>query len=90
MKSTKVPKGWEDLFAALTGLTDRFCDEHLDHEYADLARYAIAASDAQGRPSNATVPIGLFAIEVRHRIPTYSKTIPRAVGGWGTAVLKTI
>jgi Domain of unknown function (DUF6398) len=42
-KSTKVPKGWEELFAALTGLTDQFCDEHLDHEYANLARYAIAA-----------------------------------------------
>ena len=42
-KSTKVPKGSEELYAALTGLTDRFCEEHLDHEYADLARYAIAA-----------------------------------------------
>jgi hypothetical protein len=42
-KSGKVPKGWEGLLAALTGLTDRFCDEHLGREYADLARYAIAA-----------------------------------------------
>lgn len=53
MKSTKVPRGWEDLFAALTGLTDRFCDEHLDHEYADLARYAIAAL-CRKRPSPLT------------------------------------
>jgi len=49
-KSTKVPKGWEDLFAALTGLTDRFCDEHLNREYADMARYAIAAL-CRKRPS---------------------------------------
>jgi hypothetical protein len=39
----KVPKGSESLYAALTGLTDRFCKEHLDREYAELARYAIAA-----------------------------------------------
>jgi hypothetical protein len=42
-KSTKVPKGSEAFYAALTGVTDRFCDEHLNREYAELARYAIAA-----------------------------------------------
>jgi hypothetical protein len=42
-QSTKIPKGCEGIFAALTGLTDRFCDEHLNREYADMARYAIAA-----------------------------------------------
>ena len=49
-KSTKVPKGWEEFYAALTGMTDRFCAEHLDHEYAELARYAIAAL-CRKRPS---------------------------------------
>ena len=49
-KSTKVPKGWEESFAALTGLTDRFCDEHLDREYANMARYAIAGL-CRKRPS---------------------------------------
>ena len=52
-KSIKVPKGWEGLFGALTGLTDRFCDDHLDHEYAELARYAIAAL-CRKRPSPLT------------------------------------
>lgn len=52
-KSVKIPKGWEDLYAALTGLTDRFCEEHLNHEYADLARYAIAAL-CRKRPSPLT------------------------------------
>ena len=42
-KSVKIPKGWEDLYAALTTLTDRFCEEYLDQEYAHLARCAIAA-----------------------------------------------
>jgi len=42
-KSVKIPKGWEDLYAALTTLTDRFCEEYLDQEYAHLVRCAIAA-----------------------------------------------
>ncbi len=49
-KSLKVPKGWEDYFAGMTAITDRFCAEHLDSEYADLARYAIAAL-CRKRPS---------------------------------------
>jgi hypothetical protein len=53
VKSTKVPKGWEEFYAALTEMTDRFCVEHLDHEYAELARYAIAAL-CRKRPSPLT------------------------------------
>lgn len=49
-KSMKVPKGWEDSFAALTALTDRFCDEHLTAEYPELARYGIAGL-CRKRPS---------------------------------------
>src|SRR4051794_25556351 len=49
-KSTKVPKGWEGFYAALTGMTDRFCAERLDGEYAELTRYAIAAL-CRKRPS---------------------------------------
>jgi hypothetical protein len=52
-KSTRIPKDWEGLFGALAVLTDRFCDEHLDHEYAELARYAIAAL-CRKRPSPLT------------------------------------
>lgn len=39
--STKVPKGLEEIHAALTDLTDRFCAEHLNQEYAELAHKAI-------------------------------------------------
>jgi hypothetical protein len=49
-KSLKVPKGWEDYFAGMTAVTDKFCAEHLDGEYADLARHAIAAL-CRKRPS---------------------------------------
>ena len=51
-KSMKVPKGWEDSFAALTALTDLFCDEHLTAEYAELARYGVDGFivDARGLP----------------------------------------
>ncbi len=49
-KSAKVPKGWEAFYAGLTGMTDRFCTEHLNDEYADLARSAIAAL-CRKRPS---------------------------------------
>jgi hypothetical protein len=52
-KSAKVPKGWEDVYALLTRLTDQFCEEYLDQEYADLARYAIAAL-CRKRPSPLT------------------------------------
>ncbi len=53
VKSIKVPKGWEEFYAALAEMTDRFCAEHLDHEYAELARYAVAAL-CRKRPSPLT------------------------------------
>lgn len=49
-KSAKVPKGWEAFYAGMTGMTDRFCAEHPNDEYADLARSAIAAL-CRKRPS---------------------------------------
>ncbi len=49
-KSTKIPKGFEERYAELADLTDRFCEEHLMPEYAELARYAIAAL-CRKRPS---------------------------------------
>lgn len=52
-KTIKVPKGWERPFGALIALTDGFCDKHLNHEYAELARYAIAAL-CRKRPSPLT------------------------------------
>ena len=49
-RSISVPKGWEEYYRTLTGLTDAFCREHLNGEYAELARYAIAAL-CRKRPS---------------------------------------
>lgn len=49
-KSLKVPKGLEETYTKLTAMTDRFCREHLNEEYAELARYAIAAL-CRKRPS---------------------------------------
>lgn len=49
-KSTKIPKGWEEFYANMTAMTDRFCQEHLNQEYGQLARYAIAAL-CRKRPS---------------------------------------
>jgi hypothetical protein len=42
-RSTTVPKEQQETFATLTAMTDRCCEEYLNSEYADLARYAIAA-----------------------------------------------
>ena len=48
--STKVPKSMEPVFAELTAITDAFCAAHLDAEYAELARSALAAL-CRKRPS---------------------------------------
>jgi hypothetical protein len=50
LKPIKIPKGWEEIYAALTALTDECCAKHLNPEYAELARLAIAAL-CRKRPS---------------------------------------
>ena len=42
-KSMKIPKGVEYVYDGLTEMTDRFCAAHLNEEYAELSRRAIAA-----------------------------------------------
>lgn len=49
-KSEKVPKKMQEKFDAIVTLTDRVCEEHLDEEYAQLARQATAAL-CRKRPS---------------------------------------
>jgi hypothetical protein len=49
-KSEKVPKDMQDKFDAIVALTDPVCKEHLDEEYAQLARQATAAL-CRKRPS---------------------------------------
>jgi hypothetical protein len=49
-KSEKVPKKMEATYEEIVALTDEFCQEYLDEEYAQLARQ-LAAALARKRPS---------------------------------------
>ena len=42
-KSTKVPKALAETYGAVTAITDRFCQAHLNNEYLKLTRYLTAA-----------------------------------------------
>ena len=50
MPSMRVPKALQSKFESLSVLTDKFCEHHLNAEYAELARAAIAAL-CRKRPS---------------------------------------
>jgi hypothetical protein len=52
-KPVKIPKGWDHVYTELTNMTDRCCAKHLNDEYAELAREAIAAL-CRKRPSPLT------------------------------------
>jgi len=49
-QSESVPSSVEPFYAAIVHLTDKVCKEHLNSEYADLAR-RLAATLARKRPS---------------------------------------
>jgi len=49
-KSESVPSSVEPFYSAIVNLTDAVCKEHLNDEYADLAR-RLAATLARKRPS---------------------------------------
>lgn len=49
-QSEKVPKAMAETFAAVTSLTDAFCLESLNEDYAQLMRFAAAAL-CRKRPS---------------------------------------
>ena len=51
--SEKVPKAMAETFATVTGITDGYCREHLNEEYAQLMRFATAAL-CRKRPSPLT------------------------------------
>ncbi|MDO8828034.1 DUF6398 domain-containing protein [Methylophaga sp.] len=50
MTTEKIPKSMADKFAAITTLTDSFCEQHLNDEYRSMIRRAVAAL-ARKRPS---------------------------------------
>lgn len=49
-KSDKVPKEMQAIYETIIGLTDPFCEKHLNEEYAQLARLLTAAL-CRKRPS---------------------------------------
>lgn len=49
-KSENVPKAMEQKYKTIIEITDKFCAEHLNEEYAQLIRYVIAAL-CRKRPS---------------------------------------
>ena len=49
-QSESVPASMQQTSATITGLTDAFCREHLNDEYATLSRQ-LAAALARKRPS---------------------------------------
>ena len=50
LRSMFVPKAMQATYAVIVGLTDAFCDQHLNAEYRELAR-AMAAALSRKRPS---------------------------------------
>lgn len=49
-KSASFPSMMQEVYGEITAITDAFCREHLDEDYADLARL-MAAALARKRPS---------------------------------------
>lgn len=49
-KSENVPKAMQEKFDRISAITDEFCKQHLNDEYAQMIRYAIAAL-CRKRPS---------------------------------------
>lgn len=49
-KSGKVPKRMQPTFDAIVALTDKFCEDHLNEEYAQLA-HQVTAALCRKRPS---------------------------------------
>jgi hypothetical protein len=60
MKSAdRVPQEMQPIFERIVGITDNFCSEHLNQEYADLCRQ-MTATLCRKRPS----PLASGAVEI--------------------------
>ena len=55
-KSTKVPKAFEETYAAIASMTDGFCREHLNEAYGKLARRVAALCRKRYRTSRPPRP----------------------------------
>ena len=69
IKSEKVPDSMRSVYEQIVELTNAFCKEHLNEEYAQMIRYATAAL-CRKRPSPVT----------RGRINTWACGITYAIG----------
>jgi len=58
---TEVPKAYAARFTALVGLTDAFCDAHLNAEYKGLCREMVVAVCQKGSPVLKGKPEGWAA-----------------------------
>lgn len=67
-KSERVPETMRERYDAIVGITDDFCQVHLNEEYAQLIRYAVAAL-CRKRPSPlASGRLDAWACGVTHAL----------------------
>jgi hypothetical protein len=74
----KVPKAMAERYAAITALTDAFCRERLNEEYAEMIRQATAALCRKRPPPVATGAPASWAAGVTHAIGTVNFVFDRA------------
>jgi len=67
-KSEKVPKALQARFDEIVAITDAFSAEHLNEEYRQLIRYAVAAMCRKRRSPVATGKANTWACGVTHAI----------------------
>jgi hypothetical protein len=67
-KSEKVPKALQARFEEIVAITDAFAAEHLDEEYRQLIRHAVAALCRKRPSSVATGKANTWACGVTHAI----------------------
>jgi len=74
----KVPKAMAERYAAITALTDAFCDQRLNDEYAEMIRQATAALCRKRPPPVATGAPASWAAGVTHAIGTINFVFDRS------------
>jgi hypothetical protein len=74
---TRVPEAMAERYAAITALTDAFCRERLNDEYAEMIRQATAALCRKRPPPVATGAPASWAAGVTHAIGTVNFVFDR-------------
>lgn len=67
-KSENVPKPMVDKYLAIIELTNSFSDKHLNDEYSQLIRYAVAALCRKRRSPLATGRVNTWACGITHAV----------------------